>query len=102
MQQRQAHPVCSSAETILDFLTVRQFVRPHRQVADVMNELHEKLGACDVAIDRALGWLQLSPATAVGRLRRTELMQLSRSIHRFWRAALISSAVQSADQPLEV
>lgn len=90
MQQQAtiARPACSSAEQILSFLSSRQYVHPHRQLGHVMRDLTGELGACPVAVERAVQWLELDPAAAVGRLRRTELTQLSRSIHRFWRAAL--------------
>lgn len=80
--------VCASPEEILSFLSTRQFVRPHRSVADVMDELHTTTGACEVAINRAINWLDLNASTKIGRLRRSELMQLARSVHRFWRVAL--------------
>jgi hypothetical protein len=89
MMQLRSRPACTSAEEILNYLTERQFVRPHRALADVLVDLHQATGACEVAVARAVEWLGLDMKLSVGRLRRTELMQLARSIHRFWRAALV-------------
>ncbi|HRK29953.1 MAG TPA: hypothetical protein PLD59_02660 [Tepidisphaeraceae bacterium] len=88
MQQLRSRAVCATSEAILSFLTERQFVRPHRRLGDVMIDLHQATGACELAVNRAMEWLKLDAAAPVGRLRRTELTQLSRSIHRFWRAAV--------------
>jgi hypothetical protein len=51
-----------------------------------------KLGVCPNAAEHALRWLGVKPGTKIGRLRRTELMQLARSIHRFWRQAAETAA----------
>lgn len=87
--------MCATPEEILKFLTVRQHVRPHRAVRDVLGDVTRATGACPVAVDRAMRWLDLSPDGPVGRLRRTELTQLARSIHRFWRAAASRESVSS-------
>ena len=50
------------------------------------------------AIEQALNWLQLDGSQSVGRLRRTELMQLARSIHRFWRQRT-DAALEPATNP---
>lgn len=91
MQQTTTRRTCSSAEQILDLLTTRQHLRPHQSIGEVAGIVINTLGACPIAVDRALSWLELSRSAPVGRLRRTELMQLARSIHRFWRAALGSA-----------
>jgi hypothetical protein len=73
---------------ILDELSTRQYLSPHRSVSDVLSDVQQSLGFCPKAAATALDWLKLNPAGAVGRLRRSELIQLARSIHRFWRQAL--------------
>jgi hypothetical protein len=52
-----------------------------------------ELGCCPIAIDRAIHWLNLDPASAMGRLRRGELLQLARSVHRFWHAEVAAADV---------
>jgi hypothetical protein len=72
-------------QLLLDALSARQHLSPHEPVARALVQLVEKLGVCPGAVEQAMQWLQLDRTMAIGRLRRTELMQLSRSIHRFWR-----------------
>jgi hypothetical protein len=87
--------MCSSAEEILEFLTTRQHLQPHRSVRDVLGDVSRVTGACPLAVNRAMQWLDLAPEAPVGRLRRTTLTQLARSIHRFWRAATSREAVNN-------
>ncbi|MGB7158655.1 MAG: hypothetical protein WBD40_11350 [Tepidisphaeraceae bacterium] len=75
----------SECETLLEALSTRQHLRPHERLADALSCASADLGVCPSAIDAAMRWLDLDPARSIGRLRRTELMQLARSIHRFWR-----------------
>ena len=72
-------------ENLLDALTTRQHLNPHEPLADALARTVECVGVCPQAIDEAVRWLALDPSTSIGRLRRTELTQLARSIHRFWR-----------------
>jgi hypothetical protein len=78
------HPLGTDAEGILQELTTRQHLTPHRPLREVVAETIASTGVCPAAADRALGWLNLSPDRSVGRLRRGELIQLSRSMYRFW------------------
>jgi hypothetical protein len=50
----------------------------------VLEETTEQLGCCPQAIARALSWLHIDPSLAIGRLRRSEIMQLANAVHRFW------------------
>jgi hypothetical protein len=70
---------------LLDLLTTRQHLYPHEPLSQSLSHTVNSLGVCPIAIDEALRWLGVDPSVAVGRLRRTELTQLARSIHRFWR-----------------
>lgn len=88
-------PEDTGADGILDELSTRQFLSPHRSLGDVLDEVQQSLGFCPKAAATALDWLKLNPAGAIGRLRRSELIQLARSIHRFWRQALAGEASQS-------
>ena len=74
-----------SSDDILDALTVRQHVNPHRPLGQTLTEAAEQVGFCPDAATRAVEWLGLDPAASVGRLRRTELTQLARCVYRFWR-----------------
>jgi hypothetical protein len=78
-------PVNADVSAILSYLTDRQHVRPHAQVSEVLEETTDQLGCCPEAIARALAWLNLEPTKSIGRLRRSELMQLANAVHRFWR-----------------
>lgn len=88
---RKSHD-CIDAEGILRYLSARQHVLPHRTVRETTSELISRFDACPVAIARSIDWLNLDADIAIGRLRRTELIQLSNSIHRYWRAALDRAA----------
>lgn len=76
-----------TAESLLEFLTERQYVTPREGVGSVLDLAGERLGVCPVAAARAMDWLDIDPAHALGRLRRTELTQLSRCLHRFTKQA---------------
>lgn len=90
-QNRKSHD-CIDAEGILRYLSARQHVLPHRTVRETTSELTTRFDACPVSIARSIDWLNLDGEIAIGRLRRTELIQLSNSIHRYWRAALDRAA----------
>jgi hypothetical protein len=72
-------------EKLLDSLTKRQFLHPHEPLANSLAATVQCVGVCPISIERAIGWLAIDPTLSIGRLRRTELTQLARSIHRFWR-----------------
>lgn len=76
-------------------LSKRQYLTPHRSLGDVLADLQGVLGFCPNAAATGLKWLNLDPTVAVGRLRRGELIQLARSIHRFWRQAAAGQAPQA-------
>ena len=81
-------PLGTDAEGILHELTTRQHLAPHRPLREVVAETTGATGVCPDAADRALAWLNLAPDRPVGRLRRSELMQLARSMYRFWTESL--------------
>lgn len=76
------------SEGLLAFLTERQYVRPQASISEVLSDAEIRIGVCPVAARRAIAWLELAPEGAVGRLRRTELTQLARCLHRFMRHAV--------------
>jgi hypothetical protein len=72
-------------QNLLEALSTHQHLSPHDPVARALASTSDRLGVCPAAVDQAVAWLQLDASQSIGRLRRTELMQLARSIHRFWR-----------------
>jgi hypothetical protein len=78
----------AASDDVVNLLTTRQHLRPHQSVRDVLQSAVNELGCCPIAVQRAVEWLQLDPATSVGRLRRCELIQLGKSVSRFWRQAV--------------
>lgn len=83
------------ADEILRDLTVRQHIFPHQPIGGVLSVAATAVGFCPRAADQAVAWLGIDPAAAVGRLRRTELSQLARCIHRFWRQARTAAPANS-------
>ena len=77
----------ADTQLIVDAFTARQYLRPHQSLAAMLPEVTRDTGCCPNAIAQAMAWLNLDPSTAIGRLRRSELIQLARSIQRFWRNA---------------
>jgi hypothetical protein len=75
-------------EQILSVLTRRQFTQPHESIRAVLEETVAEIGCCPVAVESAIQWLQIDWNQPIGRLRRTELTQLARSIYRFWRQSV--------------
>jgi hypothetical protein len=75
-------------EQILSVLTRRQFTHPHTTVRETLHAATVEVGCCPLAVSRAIEWLSVDLNQPIGRLRRTELTQLARSIHRFWRQSV--------------
>jgi hypothetical protein len=86
------HPLGTDAEGLLLELTTRQHLAPHRPLKDVLADTAETTGVCPGAAARALGWLNLPPDRSIGRLRRGELIQLARSMYRFWLESVTAAA----------
>jgi len=82
----------SDYENLFDALSSRQHLQPHEPVEASLAHVVDCLGVCPGATAEAVKWLQIDPATPIGRLRRTELTQLARSIHRFWRQRTAEAA----------
>ena len=78
----------SDPDAIISDLSTRQYLTPHQPLEDALAAAQNELGFCPAAAQTASRWLNLDPHQAIGRLRRTELIQLARSIHRFWRQAV--------------
>jgi hypothetical protein len=76
------------SDEILDDLTARQHLFPHRVLSQALAESAAEIGFCPAAAERAIAWLQLDGGASIGRLRRTELAQIARCVYRFWRQNL--------------
>ena len=74
---------------IIERLQVEQFIRPHQTVGEAMERAREVIGFCPDAAAHALRWLEIDPRGKVGRLRRTELLQLARCVGRAWSEATV-------------
>jgi hypothetical protein len=83
------------ADDILEDLTSRQHLKPHQPVSEALSDSAASVGFCPGVIGRALQWLQLDPAVAIGRLRRTQLTQLARCVHRFWRQEVPQNSAEA-------
>ena len=53
-----------------------------------MDDLVDRVGACPEAAQHAMQRLDINRDQAIGRLRRGELVQLARTMHRLWTQAL--------------
>jgi hypothetical protein len=84
-----------NAERIVEVLSEQQHLRPHQSIEQAAAIMEDSLGVCPGATKRAIELLRIDPIVAVGRLRRTELIQLGRTIHRIWR----QNAMAAAGQP---
>ena len=71
-------------DNLLSMLTTHQHLWPHEPVNTSLARAVDELGLCPAAVADSLAWLQLDAAKSIGRLRRTELMQLARTLHRYW------------------
>lgn len=78
----------SDPDAILNDLSNRQYLRPHQTLREALDAAGSALAFCPLAAESAVEWLGLDATRLIGRVERTELIQLSRSIHRFWRQAL--------------
>ncbi|HEY7087120.1 MAG TPA: hypothetical protein VH518_03465 [Tepidisphaeraceae bacterium] len=72
------------SDAILKYLTHRQHIHPRQSIREALDETTELFGCCPEAIVRGITWLGIDPARTIGRLRRSELVQLAKAVHRFW------------------
>jgi len=91
----------ADVDEILEYLSTRQFLQPHRPLREVLHQMTVDLKVCPAATERAVQWLGIDAGVATGRLRRSELVQLARCIQRLWRQAPSDEARQAQpDAPL--
>ena len=87
----------TDSDQILADLSTRQHLTPHKSLATALEEASQRLGFCPNAAQTAVGWLGVNTSRSLGRFTRTELIQLARSIHRYWWQAL--NVNREASQP---
>jgi hypothetical protein len=83
------------AERLVQALSNQQFLKPHQSVEDALGAVVDELGVCPEAARVAMETLQVEAATPVGRMRRTELMQLARTLSRLWRQHVVEETTPS-------
>jgi hypothetical protein len=88
-----------SSASVIELLTTRQHLRPHQPVRSVLRDVIDGLGCCPVAVERAVEWLRVDPDQSIGRLRRSELIQLGNAVARFWHRAGAGEAVAEQQSP---
>jgi hypothetical protein len=84
-----------SADRIVDALSDQQHLRPHQSAAQAVQAVVDRLEICSEAASQALQTLQIQQSQAIGRLRRTELIQLGRTVHRLWRQSVVPATGES-------
>lgn len=77
-----------SAERIIAQLQTAQHLWPHELVQQAVQRAGQETGFCPDAAQRAMRLLQLDSSRQIGRLKRCELVQLGRAIHRQWLQAV--------------
>jgi hypothetical protein len=85
------YPTKQSCDQIVNLLTDRQHLHPRLSIQEVLEQATRELGCCPQAIARAVEWLKIDASRAMGRLRRSELLQLARSVDRFWRESVAAA-----------
>ena len=83
------------SDRILQSLSRQQHLHPHQTMESALQEAAKAVGFCRGAAEQAMHWLGVQPDRSIGRLRRTELVQLARSIERFWQRDLAGSVAES-------
>lgn len=74
--------VRNESDSLLDWLTSRQFVRPHDAVEAVLERAETELGHSRARLMEAADRAEIDPAAPIGRLRRADLQRLARSAAR--------------------
>ncbi len=98
MNRRFLNVPVSDAGKLLEYLSQRQYLLPHRPVGQILDETVENLGVCPNAVTQAIQWLQIDASRPIGRIGRTELIQLAQALYRRWHQSLSdrASTAQSA------
>jgi hypothetical protein len=87
-------PACAAFASVL---TQIQYLTPHAACMKVIAQAADRTGLCGHPADRALRRLDIRPSLAVGRLSRSQLLQLAHTFYRFARRLPAPLAVEPAD-----
>ena len=85
-----------SAQRIVLELQNVQHLWPHEPIRAALQRAGDASGFCPDAAARATQLLQLDASRQIGRLKRCELLQLGRTIHRLWLGCAVNAPVASA------
>jgi hypothetical protein len=88
-------PTPADGDRLVEVLSEEQFLKPHQSVASTMAAVVDRLGVCPGAAEEAVRALGVGLDQSIGRLRRTELMQLARTLHRYWRQSVVDRSTPS-------
>lgn len=83
------------SDRLVEALSKQQFLKPHQSVEEGIAAVVSELGVCPEAARLAVESLRIDPTLSFGRLRRTELMQLGRTIHRRWGQSVVEESTPS-------
>jgi hypothetical protein len=84
------------ADRLLAELQRQQHLFPHQLLGEALAQVRGRTGFCPQAGEAAVELLSLDGTRKIGRLRRSEIAQLARTIYRLWRQNL---AAASESQP---
>lgn len=74
-----------SPEPLVSQLQTQQHLHPHRPLRLALHDLEQLIGLCPDVAEQAISTLSLDRSLKMGRLRRCQLLQLARTLHRLWR-----------------
>jgi hypothetical protein len=87
-------PACAAFASVL---TQIQYLTPHAACLTVIAKAADRTGLCGQPADRALRRLDIRPSLAVGRLSRSQLLQLAHTLYRFARRLPAPLAAEPAE-----
>jgi hypothetical protein len=78
------YTLLAESDRIAQSLQTLQHTFPHLPLHAALARSSQHTGFCPSAADSAIDVLKLDRQRKVGRLRRCELLQLARTVHRLW------------------
>jgi hypothetical protein len=87
-----------AADALIAHLQTQQHLHPHRTLHRILHDIPDHLGLTLKHAQQATSAISFDPHEKVGRLRRCQLLQLARAVHRLSRQnrPLISHLFQPA------
>jgi hypothetical protein len=82
-------------ERIIEALSEQQFLQPHLPIGRTLAAVADQLAICPGAISHATRSLAIDPQRKAGRVQRSELHQIARTIHRYWRQSVVDHPAPS-------